>query len=510
MPLADRTFTELMSCVPYKDIDDARDEIPAFMQLCRKWCQKEVSYVLGRKGVQYEKWKKKFLWIAFDAVAIMIWVRYYRKHVAIVFNYYFWCTHKNDDVSKCDVVLAYRGDTCFQPTLVMTTEEYTVHQTTIARVQAFMDELSLKENVQNMHKKQVKNYRQTVDRIESSDEDEQCSDEPTDDEELDLENAMDEEDTPPANTSKVSPGMDLRKRKSENNMQKENNKKQKKDNENSMQKEDNNEQKEAQENNMQKRTNGDEDASAGNDTKIKIKPTENENEENDEGTVDSHSEDKNPDSDSDTGSSDESEAAENNMRKGLRIRPKPKAVRVLFKTYHCLSLGCKVTKQTKKAVIKHMKETHKDYRYKCGRCLQEFTSWIGHYKHKKRHVGKSYICDDCGKDFQFGYELDEHVRGHTREELFECENCDKAYPSKRALKLHEKSHTDNQEYTCEFTEKNGKVCGQVCVSPNHLKQHHRGMHGEGWLCHCGKRFQWPGTMYNHKKDCIAKRSKCSS
>ena len=148
-----------MSCVPNKDIDDARDEdIPNFMKLRRKWCQKEASYVLGKRGVRFERWKKKFLWFAFDAVAIMIWARCYRKHVAIVFNYYFWCTHKNDDVSKCDVVLVYRGDRCFQPTRVMTTDEYSLHQDGIARVQAYMDELSLKENVQNMQKKRAKDY----------------------------------------------------------------------------------------------------------------------------------------------------------------------------------------------------------------------------------------------------------------------------------------------------------------------------------------------------------------
>ena len=60
MPLADRTFAELMSYVKDKDIDDAKDEdLPNFMQLWRKWCQKEGSYVLGKKGLQFKKMEGK-------------------------------------------------------------------------------------------------------------------------------------------------------------------------------------------------------------------------------------------------------------------------------------------------------------------------------------------------------------------------------------------------------------------------------------------------------------------
>ena len=73
----------------------------------------------------------------------------------------------------------------------MTNDEYSSHQAGIARVQANMDELSLKENVQNMHKKHAKEYRCTVDRIESSKEDgDESGDLPTD--------ATEQDDTPSA------------------------------------------------------------------------------------------------------------------------------------------------------------------------------------------------------------------------------------------------------------------------------------------------------------------------
>ena len=85
--------------------------------------------------------------------------------------------------------------------------------------------------------------------------------------------------------------------------------------------------------------------------------------------------------------------------------------------------------------------------------------------------------------------------------MIACHFCEKQYPLKRARDLHEKSHTDNREYYCEFKQEDGSICGQVCVSPNHLKQHHRGMHGDGWVSPCGIRFAWPATMYIHKKEC---------
>ena len=74
-------------------------------------------------------------------------------------NYYFWCTQTQDDVSKCAIVLAFCGGTCFESTRVMTADEYCKAEQGIADVQAYFDELSLKENVQNMYRGRAKDYR---------------------------------------------------------------------------------------------------------------------------------------------------------------------------------------------------------------------------------------------------------------------------------------------------------------------------------------------------------------
>ena len=70
--LADQTFSVLMNSVPNKTIEDACEDLPDFISSRKNWCKKEASYVLGKKGKHFEKWKKDFLYIAFDPVAI-IW-----------------------------------------------------------------------------------------------------------------------------------------------------------------------------------------------------------------------------------------------------------------------------------------------------------------------------------------------------------------------------------------------------------------------------------------------------
>ena len=133
VPYLDRTLYILMNAVPNKTIDDARYvDMPEFMESRKKLCKKAASYVLERKGKRYERWKKQFIEFAFDPVAILIWARCYKRHVAFFMNYYFWCTHKQDDVLKCDIILAFRGGTSFEATRGMTAEEYSKAEQGIA------------------------------------------------------------------------------------------------------------------------------------------------------------------------------------------------------------------------------------------------------------------------------------------------------------------------------------------------------------------------------------------
>ena len=263
---------------------------------------------------------------------------------------------------------------------------------------------SLRENVQNMHHKRAKDYRRKVDKIESLDEESEEQDGQTSEEELDLEKVMeDKENGGTVVTSEMlNPGLDLsiqsNKKTENNNMQKEDR--------------DDVQGKDIDGNNMQKTDTPAHDGGntdAGNKTEPLNTDVKNANDgQNTDDKDNSDNSSSSVPSDLDSSSSGAADD-DNNMRKRRKIQgAKPKAVQALFKTYHCLAAPCTVTKQSKVAVLKHVKSCHKDYRYKCNKCPKSFASYIGHYKHRKAHVGKAYICEDCGKPFQFPGELTEH------------------------------------------------------------------------------------------------------
>ena len=103
----------------------------------------------------------------------------------------------------------------------------------------------------------------------------------------------------------------------------------------------------------------------------------------------------------------------------------------------------------------------------------------------------------------FESEMQEHTRKHSQKRLYKCRvdpDCGKCYPAKRTRNAHEQTHS-SEDWTCEATLEDGSLCGQECVSKNHLAQHIRGLHGPGWDSRCGKNFKWPSSKYKHEQEC---------
>ena len=98
--------------------------------------------------------------------------------------------------------------------------------------------------------------------------------------------------------------------------------------------------------------------------------------------------------------------------------------------------------------------------------------------------------------------MEEHVKKHDQKNLWKCRKtgCDKMYAAKRSRNYHETTH-DAKDWACAATDEQGNICGQECVSKNHLKQHMRGLHGPGWLSRCGKHFKWPASKYSNEREC---------
>ena len=116
-------------------------------------------------------------------------------------------------------------------------------------------------------------------------------------------------------------------------------------------------------------------------------------------------------------------------------------------------------------LTKHIKEKHPEFRYKCRYCPKTFRSSSWKYQHQNRHKGLCFKCSikDCGKLFQFKYQLDDHKQKHTRKALYVCStrDCLKGFTTKRAHTYHEKKHDleGRKDFVCDYA-KNGKFCGK--------------------------------------------------
>ena len=184
-----------------------------------------------------------------------------------------------------------------------------------------------------------------------------------------------------------------------------------------------------------------------------------------------------------------------------------KKEKVLATQYHCTKNGCDVVKSTKSAIIKHISQCDKGFRFKCRHCEKTYATLGGRDKHELYHnLNYRYVCNEvknCRKGYMFLCEYTEHLKVHTGQNRWKClfKGCGNTYAAKRTRDSHYRSHYQNQDVHCAEVLEDGSVCGQLCTSTNHLKQHMRGMHGEGWVSLCGKKYQWPGTMYSHQQGC---------
>ena len=515
-----RTLAILMAYIRGKDVDDGETDLVNFVKdpENKDWCEKLTSFLCKRFDKTHARFMCNFPFAALDVCGITIWARCYRRQVAIVFNTSFWCTSRDQDIHKCDIILVYRGSNSFEDTRVMTMEEFNTLTDNVGRIQALMDEKELSKNVSDMVRKRAKDYRKTVDRIESDD-----------DSELDLEETLEQGIPVPKQKKrrKTRGTLDLTMttRSRSRSMQKT---------------PDHTELVKEPDDNMQKQSPASttESAAANNMQKCSVVITSqdltsalNRVRQMNEDLVKFKEDNKLTDA-------KEKEKPKPKRKPKTATRKSPRKsverkikmdkaasllknartqrkgswgaavnkrhqVKTLLKIYICPVTPCSEKKGSKKALLKHIATEHKKFRFQCRYCEKKYQTFTGRYKHEKYHLhGKPYACQYCPKSFLFEGERDEHLCKHTRKNLWICEldNCDKGYASKRAMKAHLKSHYD-EEVVCEMELENGKECGQICINSVHLSQHQRGMHGEGWVSPCGIRFNWPSTMYKHRREC---------
>ena len=560
VPATKQTLTILMDYIDGRTVKDCiEDDLLSFVETHDRWCRDiSASYLKHHRKIRFDEYAEDFPFFTLDSLGITLWARCYRKHVAIVCNYRFWCTRSDGDFDKCDIVLVYKGKGVFEDTRVKPLEECKDLGAILTKVQVVMDERALKENKDGTSQRRTRQQKRKSSRIYSSESEEN----------LDLEDVLESGRAKPNKRQKkakvpenqtddnVQENSEVLEKETDNNVQKnsevpenqtddtvqENSEVLDKETDNNVQNKsevpenqtddtvqensevlekeqesDNKVQKKEDrdvENNLQKKcsvlitlddvTNALEYISAQKDAETKPKSANKMPKKNRVLMFSMAFANKI--------SNKYKSSVKGSWKKAARQRRKPTGKEiakqakksVLVKVYFCIVPNCKTQKGTKAALVRHIKNDHKDYRYKCRTCSKTFETITGRYKHELYHkFEKEFKCKYCKKTCMFKSEMDDHMRTHTGKNMFVCSinGCENSYASKRACTAHEKSHTLQSVYCQQLLEDKKTVCGQECVSNNHLKQHIRGMHGKGWLSPCGKRFSWPSTMYSHKSEC---------
>ena len=151
-PLGKKTLAILMTYTSSTLNGVVQTVLPSFLQENRGWCKEMCSFVLKRKNQKFKDFTNEYPEYAFNTSSISIWARCYSRHVAVFFNFNYWCTRKDKDLKKCDIFLIYRGGNCFEDSRPMNTKEFVENTAKLARVQALVDERDLLRSQQNMQK----------------------------------------------------------------------------------------------------------------------------------------------------------------------------------------------------------------------------------------------------------------------------------------------------------------------------------------------------------------------
>nr|XP_055029017.1 zinc finger protein 883-like [Misgurnus anguillicaudatus] len=154
----------------------------------------------------------------------------------------------------------------------------------------------------------------------------------------------------------------------------------------------------------------------------------------------------------------------------------------------------------------HMR-THSDEKhFYCNDCGNYYSSKKSLSLHKRIHKEeKLYECPHCDKTFNYQSNMKKHVRLHTNEKPYQCSQCGKTFTQSCTLKRHEKTHCQEKLYPCSY-------CDKCFSDKSHLINHERVHTGEKpYVCSvCGKSFNQQKNLVRHQRTHTGKKPyKCS-
>ena len=99
---------------------------PKFIKDKRSWIESVSENLLSIKKRSVEDFLSDFLRpdMPLDEIGILMFSRMMHKHCAVFFNEVWWTTRRDNDLTKCDCYLIYRGKCQYTETIPLTKEEW--------------------------------------------------------------------------------------------------------------------------------------------------------------------------------------------------------------------------------------------------------------------------------------------------------------------------------------------------------------------------------------------------
>jgi len=167
--------------------------------------------------------------------------------------------------------------------------------------------------------------------------------------------------------------------------------------------------------------------------------------------------------------------------------------------YKCVE--CKKTFEKKKYFKRHMKTAvHSankvDNPFYCAHCPKIFYYKFNLSSHMKQIHFKqynNYICNLCGRSFQYRNNYKRHKDSHMQVRNYVCEHCGACFYRKHALQDHQVAkHNNEKNFVCNECGDNFKL---KSILTRHMKNHSE---TKKYICHCKRIFKFVSNLRRHQ------------